>query len=171
MSNDFENDILQAVADSALDNESYYAEKWKKWVTIRELPGNERSDLFKKSRDKKGKEYEFNQKKFYGLVTIMSTRFPDAKYPPPREHPHYKEFPGATDEEGKLITPPHPGAGQLCFTTGHMGMLLEKSGSVLERIGQVASRLSLLDPSDIEEKKGNSESEEDSTESEDSTTE
>lgn len=170
MSQEFENDILQAVAESALDNESYYVEKWKKWVTIRELAGNERADLFKKSTDKKGDKSEFNQRKFYGLVTILSTRFPDPKYPPSKDHPHYREFPGATDEQGNVITPPHPGAGQLCFKPVHIDMLLEKSGAALERIGQVASRLSLLNPTDLEEKKASSENGEDLEESKDSTT-
>jgi hypothetical protein len=134
---------------SILVNESVYVDQWETWVTVRELTGTERGEYLGQCMDQKGK---VNFKKLNPYMVILCTRYPDPHFPPPEDAPHRGEFPGLKNEQGEYITDPHPKRSDLMFKIDHMGILNKGSGAALEKVAQVAGRLSALRPEDVEKK-------------------
>lgn len=166
-------DIRKAALEAGLDQEPLYVKKWGAWITVRELPGDERADLLESCMTIIGKgknaTSKMNIKRLYSRLAVLSARYPDPDDLPAKDHPQYAAYPGAVDERGNFLTEPDPRAGELIFPAEDAGALLKRSGAVLELIAGPASRLSALLPEQIEEKKDGSQQE--SGESEDSTTE
>lgn len=150
MSEDFE-DYRQLALETPLEHRAFWVEKWNRWVTIRELTGEERGDLLDKCTEMIGKKAKVNIKRLYPMMVILSVRYPDANFLPPADHPHYNEFPGVN---GK---PKHPKAGQLVFSMRDIGLLNQKSGGILELLNKPAAEMSGLREEDLEEKKPTSE--------------
>lgn len=149
MSEDFE-DYRQIAFETPLEQRPFWVEKWKKWVTIRELTGEERGELLDKCTEIVGKKAKVNIKKLYPMLVILSVRYPDPSFSPAHDHPHHHEYPGVNGSKK------HPKAGQLIFSMRDIGLLNQKSGSVLELLNKPAAELSGLREEDIEEKKDTS---------------
>lgn len=156
----------EAGGKSLLANESIYVEQWGGWITVRELTGTERGEYLGQCMDKDGK---VNFKKLNPYMVVLCSRYPDPNFPPAEDAEHRDEFPGLKNEAGSFATDPHPKAGQLMFKIEQMGILNKGSGAALEKVAQVAGRLSALRPEDVE-KKGQT-SETDDWENSSSTTE
>lgn len=156
-------DLVETALDTDLERQPFWVEKWKRWVLIQELSGTERSGLLESCtiiEKKEGgkKEGRLNLKKLYPLMAVLSIRYPHPDYLPEKDHPHYAEYPGAVDEDGNYLRPPLPAkkAGELAFTLQQVGPLNKKSGAVLEKINEIAGKMSGLRPEDLEEKKDDS---------------
>ena len=146
MSEDFE-DYRQIAFETPLEQRPFWVDKWKKWVTIRELTGEERGELLDKCTEIVGKKAKVNIKKLYPMLVILSVRYPDPNFLPTHDHPHYHQYPGVNGSKK------HPKAGQPIFSMRDIGLLNQKSGSVLELLNKPAAELSGLREEDIEEKK------------------
>jgi hypothetical protein len=150
-------DIRQIAFETPLMQESHYIERWKVWITVRELSGEERAELLQKSTDmiKKGNttEARVNLKKLYPMLAILTTRYPDPACPPHDNHPHSSEFPGLKNAMGEYVTQPTEKAGELVFSPTDIGPLNKTSGAILEQISQIAAPMSGLRPEDVDEKK------------------
>ncbi len=150
MTEDFD-DYRQIAFETPLEQRPFWVEKWRRWVTIRELTGEERADLLDKCTDIVGKKAKVNIKKLYPMMLVLSVRYPDPTCLPSVDHPHFHEYPGAN---GK---PAHPKAGQPIFSMRDIGLLNQKSGGVQELLNKPAAEMSGLREEDIEEKKDTSE--------------
>lgn len=149
MSEDFE-DYRQIALETPLEQKPFWVEKWKKWVLIRELTGEERGDLLEKCTEIENKKAKVNIKKLYPMLVILSVRYPHPDFRPSHDHPHYHEYPGVNGVKS------HPKAGQPIFGMRDIGLLNQKSGGVLELLNKPAAELSGLREEDIEEKKDTS---------------
>jgi hypothetical protein len=160
-------DIRQLALEAELENQPYWVEKWKSWVLIRELTGETLSWLLDKTMifyEKQGKtKSKVNLEKYSVLLTVLSARNPDPSILPDKDDPHYALYPGAVDESGKYLTPPCENPGKLIFQLEDAGQLKKRSAAVLEQISKIASKMSGIRPEDLEEKKDDSESEEEET--------
>ncbi len=155
--------IRQKALQLELQQVPYYVERWKEWVLVQELTGEERADLLQKctevTKNAQGKrEGKVNIKRLYPMLAILSIRNPVASVLPERGHPHYAEYPGAVDEQGNFLTPPLPEQeqGEPAFSMNDLVPLNKRSGSVLETINLIAAPISGLRQEDIEEKKDSS---------------
>jgi len=150
MSEDFD-DYRQLAFETPLQQKPFWVERWGgsgRWVTVRELKGKERSKLLQDCTDIEGKKAKVNLVKLYPMMTILSIRYPDPKFPPSPDDPNYHRFPGVNG------LPAHPKAGQQIFTDMRDIMPLnEGPGGILELLNKPASELSGLREEDIEEKK------------------
>lgn len=149
MTEDFE-DYRQIAFETPLKSVPFWVERWKKWVIIHELTGEERSELLDKCTEIVGKKAKVNMKRLYPMLVVLSVRYPDQNFLPDSDHPHYHEYPGVN---GVKV---HPKAGQPVFTLRDIGLLNQGSGAVLELLNKPAAELSGLREEDIEEKKDTS---------------
>lgn len=146
MTEDFE-DYRQIALETPLKQVPFWVERWKKWVIIRELSGEERSDLLDKCTELTGKKAKVNVKRLYPMLVILSVRYPHPDFRPPHDHEHYHEYPGVNGLKS------HPKAGQPVFSMRDIGLLNQTSGGILELLNKPAAELSGLREEDIEEKK------------------
>lgn len=149
MTEDFE-DYRQIAFETPLKQVPFWVERWKKWVIIKELTGEERADLLDKCTEIIGKKAKVNIKKLYPMLVILSVHYPDPYTIPSPDHPHYHQYPGVNGVKS------HPKAGHPIFSMRDIGLLNQKSGSVLELLNKPAAELSGLREEDIEEKKDTS---------------
>lgn len=152
---DFE-DYAAIAFQTPLLQKPFYVERWEKWVTVRELTGEQRSELMERCTTRKGTEAKVNLKLFSGLLVMLSVRYPNPEFPPSPDHLHEKEFPGLKNEQGEYLIPPHPKAGQPIFNESQVGPLLQSPGSILDDLGKPAMELSGMSEKDLEEKKDTS---------------
>jgi len=156
-------DIRQIALEAPLQQQPLWIAAWKTWVTVRELTAEERGDLLEKctsveKNPKTGKrEAKINQKLMYPMMVVQSLRNPDPNNLPDKSDPNYTKYPGATDDQGNYLTPPHDKAGELIFSLTDIPLLKKKSGGVLELATKPASIMSGLREEDLEEKKEPSE--------------
>lgn len=158
---DEENDILEAASNAAahqkFQTEPLWIVEWEKWVTITAIRADRRSKLLEsciKVERRGGRNVNKpDLDTMYPLLAVMCTLNPISTDLPDKAHPHFAKYPGAKDEQGEYLTPPHPKAGKAPFKPEHLSILNQNSGAVLERISAVAQRLNLLRPEDLEQKK------------------
>lgn len=156
-------DIRAIALETPLRQQPLWIEIWGTWVTVRELTAEERGDLLEKcttveKNARTGKrEAKINQKLLYPMMVVQSLRNPDPNNLPDKSDPNYAKYPGATDEQGNYLTPPHDKAGELIFSPTDIPWLKKRSGGVLELATKPASIMSGLRDEDLEEKKEPSE--------------
>lgn len=154
--------IRQIALQTKLKKQALFVPDWNEWIALQELTGEQRADLLQDctTTQKVGSKNvsKVNLKKLYPMLVVMSSLNPDTDTTPDKSDPNYAKYPGATDENGTVITqfdPDRP-AGQLCFSLSDIGPLNQTSGATLETISKPASILSGLREEDIEEKKADS---------------
>ena len=79
--------IRQKALQLELQQVPYYVERWKEWVLVQELTGEERADLLQKctevTKNAQGKrEGKVNIKRLYPMLAILSIRNPVASVLP-----------------------------------------------------------------------------------------
>lgn len=154
-------DIRQIALEAPLQQQPLWIPAWNTWVTVRELTADERGELLEKcttiEKVNGKRQAKVNQKLLYPMMVVQSLRNPDPNNLPDKADPHYAQYPGAADDQGNVLTPPHDKAGELIFSLTDIPLLKKKSGGVLELASKPASIMSGLREEDLEEKKEPSE--------------
>ena len=149
-------DIRQIALEMPLKKQAFWASIWGVWVDIWELSGDERATLLQEctSQQKVGNKTvgKVDLKKMYPMLVVQSLHYPDGSTMPDKSDPNYSKYPGATDENGNILTPAADKPGALVFSMSDMALLNKGSGATLEKIAQPAAKLSGLGPEEIEEK-------------------
>lgn len=157
----------QIAFETPLKRQALWVDSWGFWVVAQELTGGERSELLQQcttvSKVNGKTKSDVNLKKMYPMMVVQSLRIPGPDTMPAKDDPHYKDYPGATDEQGNTLTPAEENAGALIFSMADLPMLNKGSGGTLEKLSRPVSIMSGLREEDIEEKNEVSEESQDDT--------